>query len=165
MVRFSVVATGGTFDEIHAGHIALLQKAFEVGQKVIIGVSSDEFAHKNKGKKLNHDFEQRVQNLRKTIKAEFGDVDYVIAKLDNHFGPAVTTGEVQALVASSETQSKGGLLNEIRAEKGLKPVQVIAVDLVKAEDGQPISSSRIRRGEIDKHGRLLKDDGRGLNNS
>jgi pantetheine-phosphate adenylyltransferase len=44
--KFPVVATGGTFDEIHTGHVMLLAKAFEVGNKVIIGISSDEFALK-----------------------------------------------------------------------------------------------------------------------
>jgi pantetheine-phosphate adenylyltransferase len=153
--KFAVVATGGTFDEIHIGHIALLSKAFQVGKKVIIGVSSDEFA-KKRGKKLNHNFDQRVESLKKMIKKEFGNASYEIAKLDGDFGPAVTTGDVGALVASSETQVKGKLLNEIRTKRGLKPVDVIAVDLVKAEDGSPISSTRIRAGEIDRRGRLLK---------
>jgi pantetheine-phosphate adenylyltransferase len=31
--QFDLVATGGTFDEIHAGHRALLTKAFKVGAK------------------------------------------------------------------------------------------------------------------------------------
>ncbi len=153
--KFEVVATGGTFDEIHIGHVALLAKAFEVGNKVIIGVSSDEFA-KKRGKKLNHNFEQRVENLKKMIKKEFGDVNYKIAKLEGDFGPAVTSGDVSALVASSETESKGRILNEIRVKKGLKPVKVVAVKLVRAEDGSPISSTRIRAGEIDSKGRLLK---------
>ena len=155
MAEFPLVATGGTFDEMHAGHVALLSRAFQAGRKVIIGVSSDEFA-KKRGKRLNHDFEQRVENLKKMIKKEFGDASYEIAKLDGDFGPAVTTGDVRALVASSETQAKGRLLNEMRAKKGLKPVEVIAVKLVKAEDGSPISSTRIRAGEIDGRGRLLK---------
>jgi pantetheine-phosphate adenylyltransferase len=68
----------------------------------------------------------------------------------------VTTGDVGALVASHETKAKARLLNEMRAKKGLKPVEVIAVELVKAEDGSPISSTRIRAGEIDSRGRLLK---------
>ena len=155
MAEFPLVATGGTFDEIHAGHIALLSRAFRTGEKVIIGVSSDEFARKS-GKKLNHNFERRVENLKKMIRKEFGCVGYEIAKLDGDFGPAVTTGDIGALVASSETQAKGRLLNEMRAKKGLKQVEVIAVDLVKAEDGSPISSTRIRAGEIDNRGRLLK---------
>jgi pantetheine-phosphate adenylyltransferase len=154
--RFRIVATGGTFDEIHVGHIALLAKAFQVGNKVIIGVSSDKFAGKRR-KKLNHTFEARVANLKKTIKKEFGDVDYEIAKLDGDFGPAVTTSGVEALVASAETQSKARLLNKMRAKMGLQPVKVIAVELVKAEDDSTISSTRIRAGEIDRQGRLLKE--------
>ncbi len=153
--KLPLAATGGAFDEIHIGHIALLSKAFRVGKKVIIGVSSDDFA-KKRGKILNHNFDQRVENLKKMIKKEFGNASYEIAKLDGDFGPAVTAGEVGALVASSETQAKGRLLNKMRVKKGLKPVEVIAVELVKAEDGSPISSTRIRAGEIDSRGRLLK---------
>ena len=149
------MATGGTFDEIHIGHIALLSKAFQTGDRVIIGVSSDEFAAR-RGKKLNHNYDQRVENLKKMIKKEFGNVDYEISMLNGDFGPAVTTGDVGALVTSSETQVKGKLLNEMRVKNGLNPVEVIAVELVKAEDGSPISSTRIRAGEIDNKGRLLK---------
>jgi len=153
--KFPVVATGGTFDEIHKGHIALLSKAFQAGKKVIIGVSSDEFA-KKRGKRLNHKFDERVENLKKMIMKEFRNANYEIAKLDGDFGPAVTTDEVGALVASSETRIKGRLLNRMRAKKGLKPVEVIAVEMVRAEDGSPMSSTRIRVGEIDGGGRLLK---------
>lgn len=153
--RFRIVATGGTFDEIHLGHIALLSKAFQSGDKVIIGVSSDEFA-KKRGKKLNHNYDQRVASLRNKISKEFGDVTYVIAKLDADFGPAVTSGEVDALVASRETETKGASLNEMRAKRGLPEVRIIAVDIVRAEDGSPISSTRIRAGEIDQAGRLIK---------
>ena len=152
--KFLIVATGGTFDEIHIGHIALLAKAFQVGKKVIIGVSSDKFAA-NRGKKLNHNFEVRIANLKNMIKKEFGNVNYEIAKLDGDFGPAVTTGDVEALVTSSETQSKGKLLNDMRAKIGVKPVKVVTVELAKAEDGSTISSTRIRTGEIDRQGRLL----------
>jgi pantetheine-phosphate adenylyltransferase len=154
-VRFSVVATGGTFDEIHLGHLALLSKAFQAGDRVIIGVSTDEFARK-RGKRLNHDYQQRVTNLEAVIAKEFGSVDYVIARLDADFGPASTSGDVKALVASTETQVKGTVLNEMRAKLGLKPVIIIAVDMVKAEDGSPISSTRIRAGEIDRLGKLLR---------
>jgi pantetheine-phosphate adenylyltransferase len=152
--KFLIVATGGTFDELHIGHIALLAKAFQVGKKVIIGISSDSFAT-NRGKQLNHNFEVRSANLKNMIKKEFGSVNYEIAKLDGDFGPAVTTGDVEALVTSTETQSKGKLLNEMRAKIGVKPVKVITVELVKAEDGSTISSTRIRIGEIDRQGRRL----------
>lgn len=156
--KFPVVATGGTFDEIHIGHLALLSKAFQEGKKVIIGVSSDEFARR-RGKRLKHNFEERVENLKKMIRKEFGRVSFDIAELQEDFGPAVTSGDVAALVASAETQIKASILNEIRSGKGLKPVELLRVELVKAEDGSPISSTRIRAGEIDNRGRLLKPKG------
>jgi pantetheine-phosphate adenylyltransferase len=152
--KYTIVATGGTFDELHIGHIALLARAFDVGKKVIIGVSSDNFAA-HRGKNLNHNFETRAANLKNMIKKEFGNVNYEIAKLDSDFGPAVTTGDVEALVTSTETQNKGKVLNEMRAKIGAKPVTVVTVELVKAEDGSKISSTRIRSGEIDRQGRKL----------
>ncbi len=152
--HFDTVATGGTFDEIHLGHVALLRRAFELGSRVIIGISSDDFA-KLRGKRLNNDYKKRVAILESTIKREFGDVNYEIARLDGEFGPAVTNGDVDALVCSKETQEKGTTLNEIRAKNQLKPVEVIVVELVTAEDGGKISSSRIRAGEIDRYGRVL----------
>ena len=55
------------------------------------------------------------------IKKEFGyDVNYTVAKLDNEFGPTITHGPVEALVASSETSHKGNEINNIRSKKWTK---------------------------------------------
>jgi len=157
--KFDLVATGGTFDEIHIGHIALLSKAFEVGNNVIIGVTSDEFAAKTKGKnKINHTYDQRVSNLNDVIQKKIGNsVSYKIYTLDNEYGPVVTSVNVEALIASAETGKKGDKINEIRSKKGLPPIATISVDLVRAEDGSTISSTRIREGEIDPSGKILKN--------
>lgn len=155
--RFDLVATGGTFDEIHAGHLALLSKAFELSHNVIIGVTSDQFAIKRKGKyNINHRYEERVTNLRDAIRKNFGEVKYQISKLDNDYGPVILSEDVDALVASSETAKKGDEINRIRHTKNLAPIAVVTVDLVRAYDDKPISSSRIRTGDIDASGKKLK---------
>jgi pantetheine-phosphate adenylyltransferase len=157
LTKFNLAATGGTFDVIHAGHFALLSKAFEISDKVIIGVTSDEFAAKNRGKsKIHHNYETRVAALKEAIKNRFGKVDYTISKLHSRFGPAVVFGQVDVLVASSETVVKGKEINEIRLANGFKPLAIISVKLVKADDGRPISSTRIRLGQIDSSGKVLK---------
>src|ERR671932_2130963 len=123
---FDLVATGGTFDEIHAGHLALLSKAFELAKSVIIGVASDEFAIKRKGKNnINHRYEERVSNLRDAIRENFGEVTYQISKLDNDYGPVILSEDVDALVASTETAKNGDEINSIRHAKALTPIAII----------------------------------------
>ena len=155
--KYDVVATGGTFDVIHIGHLALLSKAFEIGKKVIIGVSSDAFANSTKGNNtLHHNYEERISNLKEKIEEKFGNVTYEISKLDDLYGPTVIYGHVEAIVSSTETAVNGHLINEIRSKNGLKPLNIISVNMIQAEDGNPISSTRIRNGEIDSTGKLLK---------
>ena len=152
-MEFNLVALGGTFDIIHAGHIALLEKGFSISKKVIIGLTSDQFA-KRKGKTLVHDFQKRVSILESVIREKFPDSEFEIAKLENDFGPAVIEGYVEALVVSDETSSKGELLNKLRLEKNNSPVTIISVPMILAKDGKRISTTRIRNSEIDTQGNI-----------
>ncbi|HSB57044.1 MAG TPA: pantetheine-phosphate adenylyltransferase [Nitrosopumilaceae archaeon] len=153
MARFKIVALGGTFDIIHKGHFVLLQNGFSISSKVIIGLTSDEFAIK-KGKKLLHNYSQRLVSLKSVINKNFPDSNYEISKLDNDFGPAVLKNEVEALVVSEEMIGKGEILNKLRAKGRLPPVAIIGVPMVLAEDGKRISTTRIKNAEIDLEGNL-----------
>ena len=153
MELFDLVAMGGTFDAIHSGHMALLNKAFSISSKVIIGLSSDQLATK-KGKNLVNDYSKRLSLLKSVIEKNFPNISYEISKLENDFGPAVIEGSVKALVVSEETSNKGLLLNDLRAERNLSPVKIVVVPMVLAEDGKAISTTRIKNSEIDGNGNL-----------
>ena len=153
MEQFDLVAMGGTFDIIHDGHMALLNKSFSISSKVIIGLSSDQLAAK-RGKNLVNDYSKRLSSLKDVIERNFPDSSYEISSLENDFGPAVIEGSVKALVASEETSSKGVNLNELRVERNLPPVEIIVVPMVLAKDGKAISSTRIKNSEIDSSGNL-----------
>jgi len=152
--RYSTVATGGTFDQLHAGHRRLLEKSFELGARVVIGLTSDEFARKE-GKVPERPYEARKAELDAYIKERFAGRRYSIAKLDDFFGPGIASREVEALVASPETGKRVDLANALRAKRGFPPLELVIVDWVLAEDGMPISSTRIRNGEIDAEGAVV----------
>jgi len=153
MESFDLVAMGGTFDIVHSGHMALLDKAFSISSKVIVGLSSDQLAEK-KGKNLTNDYPKRLSLLKSVIEKNFPNPSYEISKLENDFGPAVIEGSVKALVVSEETGDKGIRLNELRAERNLSPVRIVVVPMVLAKDGKAISTTRIKNFEIDDSGNL-----------
>ena len=153
---FALTALGGTFDIIHVGHIALIQKAVSISEKIIIGLTSDSFISKNHKKNINN-FQQRFENLEKIIHENFPDCSFEIVKLDDDFGPAVIEGDVDALVVSEETRKKGDILNALRKERKLDPAEIIIVPMKMASDGNRISSTRIRNSEIDSSGNILVD--------
>ncbi len=157
MSKFTLVATGGTFDIIHRGHLTLLSNAFAISEKVIIGLTSDELAEK-KGKLSINKYEKRLENLTQVISKEFPNSSFQISKLDNDFGPAVLEKGVEALVVSDEKSNQGTILNQLRAEKTLSPVKIIMVPMFLAKDGKRISTTRIKNSEIDTEGNLLSID-------
>ncbi len=157
MSEFSLIATGGTFDIIHRGHLTLLSNAFAISDKVIIGLTSDELAEK-KGKLLINKYEKRLENLTQVISKEFPSSSFQISKLDNDFGPAVLEKGVEALVVSDEKSNQGTILNQLRAEKKMPPVKIITVPMFLAKDGTRISTTRIKNSEIDTEGNLLSID-------
>lgn len=56
------VLTYGTFDLLHYGHIRLLQRAKQLGDYLIVAVSTDDF-NKIKGKTAYHSYETRKKML------------------------------------------------------------------------------------------------------
>ena len=56
------ILTYGTFDLLHFGHIEILRRAKELGDYLVVAVSTDEF-NKVKGKKAYHNYETRKKML------------------------------------------------------------------------------------------------------
>lgn len=57
------VITYGTFDLLHYGHINLLRRAKELGDYLIVALSTDEFNRKGKNKVCYFSYEQRKMLL------------------------------------------------------------------------------------------------------
>ena len=150
--KYKHVGLGGTFDLLHNGHIALLKKAFNAGQLVSIGVTTDKFC-KQLGKTP---FENQL-NRRKNLKNYLNKHKLLKrARLfweSDVYGSAVEDKTMEAVVVSKETERGANQINKERAKLKLKRLKIILVAQIKAYNGQPISSGRIRNGEINKAGK------------
>jgi cytidyltransferase-like protein len=157
MKKFRKVAVGGTFDELHKGHRTLLVKAFEVGEKVLIGLCTDGFVKKMGKPHVTAPYETRLKELQAFLeKSSLSDKAEIIP-LNDPYGKTLTDKCIEALVVSEETEKITVKINQKRSEKNLPPLKIITIRMVPAENCEPISTTRIRQGEIDREGHLLKN--------
>jgi len=152
---YKTVALGGTFDVFHKGHERFLSTAFKLSQKVIIGITSDQLV-KTLGKSHHVEaYSTRVHNVRRFLSIHKWNRRGKIHRLDDPFGPAASLKNLEAVIVTPDTLSSGRKLNEARRADGLTELRIQTVPFAVAWDGKPISSTRVRNGEIDRRGRIL----------
>jgi len=150
------VMVGGTFDPLHDGHKRLLSRSFEIAGpagSVAIGLTTDEFA----GRKSHpvRSYEDRRRDLENFIRSSGFPAEWSIEPLSDRYGSALDA-DFDALFVSEDTFPVAAEINRKREERGRRKVDVYRIACVLAEDGRWISSTRIYRGEIDPHGRLIR---------
>lgn len=157
MKKFRKVAVGGTFDELHKGHRRLLAKAFEIGEIVLIGLCTDEFVRKMGKPHITAPYEVRLRELQDFMKKSKLNAKTEIIPLSDPYGNTLTDKCIEALVVSEETEKIALKINQKRSQRQLPPLKIITINMVPAENYKPISTTRIREGEIDREGHLLRN--------
>jgi inosine/xanthosine triphosphatase len=148
------VVLGGTFDLLHDGHEALLRAAFRAKpEAVLIGLTTDALARRSRPSV--NPYAVRERNLRRFLRTRRWR-KASIEPIDDPYGPADDLEDLDVLVVSADRANVAAGLNEARRGKGLRPLEVVVVPMVLAQDGLPIASRRIREGLIDRHGRRTK---------
>lgn len=149
------VAIGGTFECLHDGHREMLRKAFELAGdgSVDIGLTSNEMANKRERSIADHSF-RRSQLIRYLEKIS-PYAKYRIIELVDPYGKTLDE-DYDYIVVSPETYPVATKINSIRMEKDMRPIEIVMIDFVLAEDKERISSTRVVRGEIDIHGRIIR---------
>jgi len=155
--KFRTVGVGGTFDELHKGHRTLLIKAFDIGEHVLIGISSDEFVEKMHKPHATASYEQRTRELRDFLREhDILQRAEIIPINDAYGGVLLSKDLIEALVVSKETEPTALKVNEKRKKIGIDPLEIVVIDMVPSENHRAISTTRIHTGEIDREGHLLK---------
>jgi len=143
---------GGTFNVLHKGHRALIDLAFKLGDRVTIGISSDDFAGEER-KEVNP-FAERKKALTEYLSSK--EKPWELEILNDPMGSAAKDKEMEILIASPGSERRAREINLVRERNGLSPLRIVVVPCVLAEDYLPISSTRILSGEMDLEGRLSR---------
>ena len=73
MEKMKTIITFGTYDLLHVGHIRLLSRARELGDRLVVGVSSDQlnFSKKNKYPEFSQQERMEIINMIKVVDQVF----------------------------------------------------------------------------------------------
>lgn len=133
----------------------MIRRALEEGDVITIGLTTDEMA---KSIWKDHEvasFSERKRELEEFLKKMKALEKIRIIPIKDPYGTTLTDNEIDKIIVSRDTAERAMEINELRRKKGLKPLKIIVVNMILAEDRIPISTTRIRQGEIDREGHLL----------
>ncbi len=137
---------GGTFDHLHNGHKFLLKTALNLSKTIEIGLTSQALLKSKKTPLKLEDYDTRKNNLKKFIST-FTDINRVnIVEIRNWDDMAKYSQDpdYEGLIVSQETYPNAVKLSEEREAKGLGPLILIVIPLLKDKNNKRISSTAIR---------------------
>ena len=154
---FSHIVLGGTFDGLHKGHKHFLTQAFSSARRATIGLTSQTYIRQYKKGKTVSPYSKRYQALAMWLRQNHFAERAIVVPIDYPLGPAVI-GDFDAIAVTPDNRRNADIINRLRFERNLPNLSVIEIEILKASDAQPISSSRVRTGIIDTEGRLVMPD-------
>ncbi|GAA6053282.1 hypothetical protein JCM3770_006664 [Rhodotorula araucariae] len=132
---YPVVALGGTFDHLHAGHKILLTMACSLcTTRLIVGVSDDALLVNKKFRHLLQPLEERIRAVVRFVALVRPSITCDAVPLQDVYGPTAHDPTVEALVVSDETRAGGDSINALRLSRSLNRLTVFTISLV-AHDG------------------------------
>lgn len=138
------VITYGTYDLLHQGHINLLRRAKELGDYLIVGVTSDSF-DRGRGKlNVRNNVLERVESVKKTGYADEVIIeDYVGQKIDD-----IQKYNIDIFAIGSDWEGKFDYLNEFTKVVYLPRTEGISSTMLRAESTVDVKVGVIGCGRV-----------------
>lgn len=157
-MKYHLIVCGGTFDLLHKGHRKFLQGVLGLSEKVLLGITSDKYISRFKNEQVE-DFDVRKKAVLDFLES-IGERDRVeIISIDLPEDPLLENKyQPEAIAVTPQTEKTAEEINKKRKDLSLPILEIEIIEMEKTEDGGLISSTRIRRGEINRDGRLYVRD-------
>lgn len=140
------VITYGTYDLLHQGHINLLRRAKELGDYLIVGVTSDSFDHGRGKLNVRNNVLERVEAVRRTGYAdEIIIEDYLGQKIDD-----IQKYDVDIFAIGSDWKGKFDYLNEYCKVVYLPRTEGMSSTMLRAESQEIFKIGIVGSGRIAK---------------
>lgn len=145
---------GGTFDHIHDGHTHLLQTAFLNASHVTIGLTDPRMNTKKQFSHLILPYEVRKKELEDCIVTDLkhSHQTFTIVPIIDSYGPTLHSKEFTSIVVTPHTKETAEKINAKRKEIGLPSLTIQVCELLSDQQGNVLSSTRIRSGAVNRHG-------------
>lgn len=154
-MKFNTVVCGGTFDHFHKGHREFLRHVLSISNKAVIGLTSDIYIKAKNDNEWIEDYSTRKRELCQFLDQEKAKNRVEIEPIDDIFIPKIWENlPIEAIIVSKNTISGAEKINLKRKEQGRYSLKVEIAPLVKDQGNEYISSGRIRKGEINREGKL-----------
>jgi len=145
MKKFCKCAVGGTFSFFHEGHRHLLKTALSMAHHLIVGITTREYLSRRPKRHPVETYELRAVNvLRYCLRnSRMGDIIEIVP-LDDPYGPTLTDPALECIVVSEETFLTAVEINARRRELGLRPLDIVVVEMILSpRSGEALSSSEL----------------------
>lgn len=157
-MKFKKAALGGTFSLIHKGHKELITTAFHYAERVIVGISSEYLVSTLKKAYKVPRYRERLRKIYHfLLKKGFLSRAKIFTLIDP-YGPTLFEKDLEIIVVSDKRIERALEIAKFRVDHNYSTIQSLVVKKLVAEDGYPISCTRIMRGEIDVEGRILHSE-------
>jgi pantetheine-phosphate adenylyltransferase len=155
--KYKHAVLGGTFDRFHIGHQKLIITAFKYSAKVTIGLANEQLTQDKYFFHAIEDYKTRENYLLAFLRANNLLERAEIIKINDIYGGADLNPIYDCIFATEETLTNVKKINQKRIKNNLPDLFIELIPYVKSSDNEPVTSSRIRKGEIDRDGNAYFD--------
>ncbi len=152
MKKYRCLTIGGTFDHLHAGHSALINHALKISDHIKIALTSDTYTQRKTFPGQIQTFDERKKSILEYVSKNKTSSKVSILPINDLYGFSLQDTSIQAIIVTRETYKNALIINKERIKKGLPPLDIVKVPLVKGPDKHIIRAERIRKGLIDRSG-------------